>query len=57
MNIRPGSIFTVGNKLMGMCRDCEKIVRMDKPIFGSLHVCLSDEERNAKRMQQNRYPF
>jgi hypothetical protein len=29
------------------CRDCLKLVR-DKPIFGTLHLCLSAEEFAAR---------
>ena len=35
----------VGGKLMDVCPDCAKIVRLDKPIFGSAHICSSPEER------------
>lgn len=45
MNNPPEGTFVVGNKLMSQCRYCRKILRVDKPIFGSLHICLSDEER------------
>lgn len=39
MKIRPGEIVRVGNKLYGVCNDCHGIIRIDKPIFGSLHIC------------------
>lgn len=29
------------------CDYCRKLVRVDKPIFGSLHICVTDEERVA----------
>lgn len=48
MNNLPSGMFTVGNKLMGRCGVCGKLVRIDKPIFGSIHFCLSDEERKEK---------
>ncbi|MBU0977526.1 MAG: hypothetical protein KKD18_03855 [Nanoarchaeota archaeon] len=35
-----GNLFVVGNKLMGRCENCGSIVRVDKPIIGSLHFCL-----------------
>ena len=35
----------VGRKLLDVCRDCGKLIRIDKPIFGSLHVCSTMEER------------
>ena len=47
----PKGYFTVGNKLMCVCDGCGKIIRVDKPIFGSLHLCLTPEE--AKRQLEN----
>lgn len=35
----PNGTFIVGNKLMGQCAACGKIVRIDKPFLGSLHIC------------------
>lgn len=35
----------VGGKLMDVCPCCGKIIRVDKPLFGSLHVCTTDEEQ------------
>ena len=35
----PDDTFIVGNKLMARCQTCGKIIRLDKPIFGSLHIC------------------
>lgn len=29
----------VGNKVMMLCPLCGKLVRIDKPILGSMHVC------------------
>ena len=44
----PENCFVMGNKLMGRCWYCNKIVRIDKPILGSMHVCLTDEECKLK---------
>jgi len=41
----------VGNKLMAVCVDCGKIVRVDKPILGSAHFCTTPEERKQYRDQ------
>ena len=49
----PDGCFVVGNKLMGKCYDCGKIIRIDKPILGSIHLCLLPEEieeRNREAM-------
>lgn len=35
----PNGTFLVGNKLMAVCRDCQQVIRLDKPILGSLHIC------------------
>lgn len=40
----PENMFVIGNKLMTQCKVCGKIVRVDKPIIGSLHSCLTDGE-------------
>ena len=48
MNI-PSDCFVVGNKLMSVCGTCNKIIRVDKPVLGSLHICLSDEEIASRR--------
>lgn len=50
--LRKGKILRVGNGLYGMCTDCESIIKINKFIFGSLHVCLTVEEiaeKNKKR--------
>jgi hypothetical protein len=31
-----------------VCKTCGKIVRINKPILGSLHFCLSDEDEVLK---------
>jgi len=46
-----GEIITIGGKLMTICRDCGKLIRMDKPIFGSWHICATDEEIAQRRRQ------
>lgn len=51
MNLPIGT-FIVGNKLMAVCRDCEKVIRVDKPIFGSLHICLTQEEKQIKQQAE-----
>lgn len=40
--------FIVGNKLMGICGECGNLIRLDKPILGSIHFCLTQEERALK---------
>lgn len=45
----PHGTFVVGNALYGRCEMCAKIVRINKWLFGSFHICLTDEEIAAKR--------
>lgn len=36
---RLGVPFTIGGKVFVMCNKCRKLVRIDKPILGSIHLC------------------
>ena len=45
MNLKDGEIIKVGNKLFGRCARCKKIVRINKPLIGDLHIC---EEENGQ---------
>ena len=40
--MQPGDLVLVGKKLFTLCRTCGKIVRVNKPIVGGLHVCEED---------------
>lgn len=35
----PYGLFIVGKKLFGVCTKCKSIVRVNKPIIGSYHIC------------------
>jgi hypothetical protein len=37
--LKRGEIVAVGNKMYMICRDCGKIIQINKPIVGSLHFC------------------
>lgn len=37
--LRKGQIVEVMGKHYGVCGNCECIIRVDKPIFGSTHFC------------------
>ena len=37
-----GEIVSVGGKLFALCRVCHSIIRIDKPILGSLHFCTKE---------------
>ena len=35
-----GAVFTViGSKVYATCDACNKLIRINKPFFGSLHLC------------------
>lgn len=44
----PDGLFVVGHRIYSICRYCGGIVRVDKPLFGSLHFCLTDEQRKER---------
>ncbi len=52
MNTLPKGMFAVGNKLYGICHYCDTTVRVNKPIFGGLHICLTEGERNQVDRQR-----
>lgn len=37
--LKPGQEILVDGKRYGRCAHCKKVVRTDKPIVGSLHLC------------------
>ena len=45
-------MIVVGNQIWETCAVCGKFIRINKVIFGSLHICLTDEERRAKLAKQ-----
>ncbi len=36
----------VGNNIYDVCLGCGKIIKLNKRIFGSLHICNTKEERS-----------
>lgn len=42
-----------GSHIYERCSDCGSVVRINKPIFGSMHLCLSEEE---KKLPRQKYP-
>jgi hypothetical protein len=42
-------LFATGAKIYSVCAGCGEIVRMNKPIFGSIHVCATEQEQVAHR--------
>ena len=48
-SLKPGETVALGNTVYGRCVDCEEVIQVNKFLFGSLHICLTDEEIAAKR--------
>lgn len=44
----PEGFFVVDGKLFGICHDCGKLIRWNKPLLGSLHFCSSAWEMADK---------
>jgi len=48
-------IITVGNKLYTHCAKCDKLVQLNKFMFGSLHVCAEEPEPTSFVGVKNKY--
>ena len=44
LDLRPGQIVTVNGKIYGRCAECKAIVRVDKWLIGSLHLCTPGKD-------------
>ena len=42
----------VGSRIYMVCPDCESLVCMNKWVFGSLHICLTEEELKTKQRRE-----
>ena len=45
IEMKYGEIVTVGNHLYMLCSTCRSLVRINKPLIGSLHICSLPEDR------------
>ena len=45
----PHGTFLIGHRLMGTCDACGKIVRINKPILGSAHICTLPDVPETKK--------
>lgn len=50
---KTGEYIVVSGKIYAVCDVCRQLVRINKPIFGSLHLCLTDEEISQKETRDN----
>ena len=44
-------LHRIGTKIYGVCPNCANIVRINKPVFGSLHVCTTDDEKREYKRE------
>ena len=42
----PSYVWVVGNRMYAVCLSCQKVVCINKSVFGSLHICVGDEGDN-----------
>jgi hypothetical protein len=42
-HVRGGSCACCRRKLYQQCVECRRLVRIDKPLIGSLHLCIPEE--------------
>ena len=46
--------FVHGNSFYGICDACGKLVKVNKFFFGSLHICLTEEEIRQNEEKSNK---
>lgn len=39
-------MIVTGGKIYDVCGYCNNLVRLNKPIVGSMHICVSPDERS-----------
>lgn len=49
IDIKPGQFTTVNGKIYGRCADCKDLVRVDKWLIGSLHLCVAAKAAKERR--------
>jgi hypothetical protein len=43
-----------GNKIYDVCQDCGKLVRLNKPLLGSVHFCIYPADKPLTEENYNR---
>ena len=41
-NLKRGKLAAIGGKTYEVCKDCRQMIRIDKPLVGSLHFCATE---------------
>lgn len=47
--IRDGRVTVVGNGIYATCPACGNLVRINKPVFGSMHLCSVEAQEQYKK--------
>ena len=45
-------VIVAGGKIYARCDDCRSLVRLNKPLIGAMHFCLTPEELAMKKQQE-----
>ncbi len=45
LNINGTEVHDFGGHPHVVCKYCRKLVRLDKPLIGSVHICVTEAER------------
>ena len=49
-------MIIAGHHIYETCEVCHSLVRLNKPFFGSLHFCLTEEELRRKKIKEQLRP-
>ena len=42
--LKIGHIYHIGNGIYGVCAECNSLVKLNKWIFGGIHLCRSQDK-------------
>lgn len=45
-DLRKGKLIVTNGKIYGWCEGCDSLVRVNKPILRSIHVCAGNDEND-----------
>ncbi len=52
--LQQGYVIMVGHRALQMCSDCGKIVRINKPFLGSMHLCSEERAEQERQARESR---